>query len=84
MTNPLLSEWNGELLLPPFKNIEDIHFEDAIQKAMDIQNSEIKEICNQRNPPSFSNTIIQFINSGKKLIDILSIFYSLCAKPSSC
>ncbi|PQM56308.1 MAG: peptidase M3, partial [Rhodobacteraceae bacterium] len=77
MNNPLLNEWNKVLALPPYKDIEDIHFEDAINTAMSIQNSKIGKISDQSASATFSNTITPLLNSGKKLIEILSIFYSL-------
>ena len=83
MNNPLLNEWDKELALPPYKDIKDIHFEDAINISMSIQNSKIKKICDQSTSATFSNTIIPLLNSGKKLIEILSIFYSLCATDSN-
>ena len=83
MNNPLLSEWNQELTLPPYKDIEDIHFEDAINTAMSIQNSKIQKICDQSTSATFSNTIIPLLNSGNKLKEILSIFYSLCSTDSN-
>ena len=83
MNNPLLNEWDKELALPPYKDIKDIHFEDAINTAMSIQNSKIEKICDQSTSATFYNTIIPLLNSGKKLIEILSIFYSLCATDSN-
>ena len=79
MLNPLLREWNKDLILPPFKEINDIHFEDGIDSAIYIQNSKIKKICEERDSPTFTNTILPLLDSGKKLAEILSIFYSLCA-----
>ena len=38
INNPLLSEWKKGITLPPYKDIEDLHFEGAINTAMSIQN----------------------------------------------
>ena len=78
-----MSEWNKGITLPPYKDIEDLHFEGAINTAMSIQNLKINEICDQTTSATFSNTVIPFLNSGNKLKEILSIFYSLCATDSN-
>ena len=78
-----MSEWNKGITLPPYKDIKDLHFEGAINTAMSIQNLKINEICDQTTSATFSNTVIPLLNSGNKLREILSIFYSLCATDSN-
>ena len=41
MINPLLSDWSKTSKLPPYDTIDDSHFEQAIDKAMNSQNSVI-------------------------------------------
>ena len=79
MNNPLLKELSNNFKIPPFDIIENSHFEQAIVFSTSKQNLAISKICSIKNKPTFKNTIIPFLNSGTKLTEILSIFYSLCA-----
>ena len=83
MINPLLSDWSKTSKLPPYDTIDDSHFEQAIDKAMNSQNSVIESICGQISSPTFKNTVSPFLNSGNKITEILSIFYNLCATDSN-
>ena len=79
MINPLLKELSNNFKIPPFDIIKNSHFKEAVIFSISKQNSAIEKICSIRNKPTFKNTIIPFLNSGNKLTEILSIFYSLCA-----
>ncbi len=79
MNNPLLKELSNNFKIPPFDIIENTHFEQAIPFLTNEQKLAISKICSIKNKPTFKNTIIPFLNSGNKLSEILSIFYSLCA-----
>ena len=72
MINPLLSDWSKTSKLPPYDTIDDSHFEQAIDKAMNSQNSVIESICGQISSPTFKNTVSPFLNSGNKITEILS------------
>ena len=83
MTNPLLSGWSKTNKLPPYDAIDDSHFEQAVDTAMNTQNSVVEAICGEVSSPTFKNTVSPFLNSGNKITEILSIFYNLCATDSN-
>ena len=76
MINPLLKELSNNFKIPPFDIIKNSHFKEAVIFSISKQNSAIEKICSIRNKPTFKNTIIPFLNSGNKLTEILSIFFS--------
>ena len=60
MTNPLLSDWNTPFELPPFADIEDTHFEPALEATLTEARAAIESIATNEEPPSFENTIEAF------------------------
>ena len=72
--NPLLTNWNTPYKLAPFDKILDVHFSEAVEKAIADELQEIQEICENPDPPTFENTIHTLLNSGKLLERVLSVF----------
>ena len=79
MINPLLKELSNNNRIPPFDIIKNSQFKEAVIFSINKQSSTIEKICSARNKPTFRNTIIPFLNSGNKLTEILSIFFSFCS-----
>ena len=71
--NPLLQEFD----FAPFSKIKNEHFKPAILKAIELAKSEISEIVESTEKPTFKNTIEGLEFSGKKLDRITSIFFNL-------
>lgn len=65
--NPLLKAWNTPYETVPFNEITPADMEDAIVEGIKIQNKEIEDIVNNREEPTFENTIAAFDRSGKEL-----------------
>jgi len=63
MKNPLLNPFD----LAPFSQIKSEHFLPAIKNAIDIAKEEVTVIVNNKQKPSFSNTIEKLEYSGELL-----------------
>lgn len=75
--NPLLKTSTLEYLTPDFNAIHAAHFEPAFTEAMKIQKKTIEDICADKNPANFDNTILALEKSNALLDQISNVFYSL-------
>lgn len=58
--NPLLTDWTGPYQgLPPFDQIKIDHFEPALNTAMENALKEYQQIADNKEAPTFANTIIE-------------------------
>jgi oligopeptidase A len=73
--NPLLQDFNTA----PFSKISNSDYKPAIKKAIEITKSEIDEILDNTNAPTFENTTVALDFTGEKLNKITSIFFNLNA-----
>ena len=73
--NPLLQDFNTA----PFSKISNSDLKPAIKKAIEITKSEIDEIVNNSDTPTFKNTTVALDFTGEKLNKITSIFFNLNA-----
>lgn len=76
-TNPLLQEFNTKYNTAPFSKIKNEHFKPAFEKGIKLAKAEIDEIANNKEVPSFENTLEALEFSGQKLDRISSIFFNL-------
>ncbi len=67
MSNPFFSEYNTPFQVPPFDEIKLGHFMPAIDAGIEEQLAEIKAITDNKEEPSFENTILTFDQSGELL-----------------
>jgi peptidyl-dipeptidase Dcp len=67
MTNPFFSEYKTPFQVPPFSEIKLEHFMPAIDAGIEEQLAEIKSITDNKEEPSFENTILAFDQSGELL-----------------
>jgi len=74
--NPLLEEWTTPFGVPPFDEIEDIHFEPALLAAMAEERAEIEVIVTSSEPATFKNTIEALERSGKMMRRVGRVFYT--------
>ncbi|MFH0946902.1 MAG: M3 family metallopeptidase [Planctomycetota bacterium] len=65
--NPLLEEWRTPFGVPPLDRIETGHFVPAMKEAMARHKVEIEAICNDKEAPTFANTIEALDGSGRLL-----------------
>lgn len=74
--NPLLNEFTGTYQIPEFEKIKNEHFGPAIVKSIDIAKQELKAIIDNKETPTFENTIAALDGVGSQLNDVTSIFYN--------
>lgn len=75
--NPLLHEFQTVHNTPPFSQIKNAHYEEAIDQAIASARQEIGAIVRQRSVPDFDNTIVALENVGSDLDRVLGVFYNL-------
>ncbi|MFL6568473.1 MAG: M3 family metallopeptidase [Chthoniobacterales bacterium] len=65
--NPLLQESTLPYQFPPFDKIKNEHFQPAIEQGMAEQLKEVETIADQKEKPTFENTIVAMEKSGRLL-----------------
>ncbi len=65
-SEPLLAPWTGPYGgVPPFNKIQVRDFKPALLKAMDLSRADIKAIAENKDAPTFENTIAALEDSGR-------------------
>ncbi|MDD4148560.1 MAG: M3 family metallopeptidase [Bacteroidales bacterium] len=75
--NPLLQEWDTPFGVPPFDKIQDEHYEPAFLTAMEEQNKNVQQIIENKEDPTFENTIVALDFSGQTLSKVGGVFYNM-------
>ena len=83
MTNPLLSAWDTPFELPPFDLITDADFEPAFHAALDDTRAAIAAITDNKDAPTFANTIEALELADAPLDRVLGVFYNVAGADSS-
>ena len=83
MNNPLLKEFKNEYGIPPFELIKEEHYIPAFDKAIEEHAKEIKLIIDNKETPTFENTINALENSGELLSKVSRVFYNLLSAHSN-
>ena len=83
MVNPLLESWGTPYQTPPFNLIEINHFKPAIGEAIKIATEEINRISENRDPPTFENSVAALDNCGEKLGQVTAILFNLNSAETS-
>ena len=71
--NPLLQPFD----IAPFQQIKSEHYKPAIKEAITLAKTEIEQIVNNTDTPTFENTTVALDFTGEKLNRITSIFFNL-------
>ncbi|WP_227625745.1 M3 family metallopeptidase [Geofilum rubicundum] len=82
-TNPLLQAFNTPHQTAPFDQIKAEHYLPALNAAMEEGREDIRLIIENKEMPSFANTIVALEKSGKRLSRISSIFFNLNSAETS-
>ena len=77
MNNPFFQEWKTPFGTPPFSEIKNEHFMPAYEEGMKQQVAEVEEIINNKEKPTFKNTIEAFEKSGKLFTKVNNVFNAL-------
>ncbi len=83
MTNPLLINTDTPFNTPPFTSIKNEHFKPAIESLIETAKSEIQDIIDNNDSPTFENTIEVLERSGKSLDRVSAIFFNLNSAETS-
>lgn len=75
--NPFFTEYNTPFQIPPFDLIKDGDYMPAFIEGMKQQDEEIKHIVENKQAPTFENTIEALDYSGRLLSRVSSVFFSL-------
>lgn len=77
MSNPFFTEYNTPFEVPPFDRIHAKHYMPAFEKGMSDGRDELKKIIENKEEPTFDNTIVPFSEMGSLLNKVLYVFYGL-------
>jgi len=77
MSNPLLKDFNTPFATAPFSKIKNEHFKAAFEEAIILAKAEIDFIVQNKEIPTFQNTLEALEFTGAKLDRISSIFFNL-------
>ena len=75
--NPFFKDFNTEHGTAPFSQIQNSHYEEAIDRGIALAQEEIQAITANRARPDFENTIEALERAGKDLNRVLGVFYPL-------
>lgn len=78
-SNPFFAPSKLPLLAPDFNSIQTDHFIPAFESGMKQQIAEMAAIADQREPATFSNTLIPMEKSGEILSRVSSVFFNLAS-----
>ena len=76
-TNPLMQKSALPFGAPDFSKIKSGHYLPAIQAGIEEQRAEIRQIVENRQKPTFQNTILAFEKSGQLLDRVKNIFFCI-------
>ena len=75
--NPLLGEFNTPFQVPPFDQIKTEHYLPAFEEAIKQHDAEIKAIAENKEAPTFENTIVALDTTGELLGRVSLIFFNM-------
>ncbi len=75
--NPLLEKWSTPFGTPPFSQIKNEHYEPAIKAAIKEAEKNINSIVNQKEKPSFENTILALEKASETLDRVTGVLFPL-------
>ena len=81
--NPLLEKFNTPYNTTPFSKIKNEHFKPAFEKAIEMAKQEIDKIVDNKEEPTFENTLEALDYSGELLSRISHIFFNLNSAETS-
>lgn len=80
--NPFFQKFDTPHGTVPFSKIENKHWEEAIDRGIDLAHKEIDAITMQRSTPDFENTVVALEHVGEDLNRVLNVFYPLLSANS--
>jgi peptidyl-dipeptidase Dcp len=83
MTNPLLTPSPLPFGLPPFADIDESHYSEAVRAGLDAHLAEIQAIVDNPEPAGFENTARAMERSGQLLQRAAASFFTLVSADAS-
>ena len=77
--NPLLAKWDTPFGVPPFDKIKSEDYLPAMRMAIKNHQKEIDVILNNKEKPTFKNTIEALETSGTDLNKVTNVFFAVSA-----
>ena len=81
--NPFFIEWETPFTTPPFDLIHTDHFKPALMEGMKQQKEEINAIINNKEKPTFQNTLEAMEISGALLLKVGNVYQHYYSTQSS-
>lgn len=82
-SNPILTQYASTFGLPPFSAIKAFHFEPAFEVALKEHRDEVLKIAENKDAPTFENTIAMLDRAGSMKSKVSALFSNLCSSLSS-
>jgi len=83
MTNPLLSPSPLPFGLPPFADIDESHYAEAVRAGLEAHLAEIQAIVDNPEPAGFENTALAMERAGQLLQRAAASFFALVSADAS-
>jgi peptidyl-dipeptidase Dcp len=77
MSNPLLDKWSTPYATPPFHLFETGHYLPAAEEAIRSASEEINAITENKETPTFENTVAALDSCGEQLTRIAAVLFNL-------
>ena len=77
MNNPFFSEYKTPFQVPPFNEIKLEHYMPAFDEGIAENLAEIKAITDNKEEPTFDNTILALDQAGELLGKVSNVFFNL-------
>lgn len=82
-TNPFLQDYTTVYEIPPFNEIKYEHYLPALNAGIDAQKAGIIAICENKDKPTFANTVAAFEDAATTLNKVVLVFSALEESNSS-
>lgn len=80
--NPFFNEWKTPYGVPPFEEIKNEHFVPAFEEGIKQLEMEINTIADNKEAPTFENTIVAMDNAGALLAKVVGVFFNVVESDS--
>ena len=75
--NPFFNEYQTPFGTPPFEKIKESHYLPAFTEGISQHHQEILAIINNKESPTFQNTVEALENSGQLLTRVRAVFFNM-------
>ena len=75
-SNPFFTAYNTPFDVPPFEKIMSKHYVPAFEKGMADGRTDIAKIIDNKEEPTYNNTIEEFDKAAELLTNVSSVFFS--------